>query len=44
MEVPKPGIKSELQLLAYTTATATLGGDASVTCAAACGFAGSLTH
>ena len=23
MEVPRPGVKSELQLLAYTTATAT---------------------
>ena len=24
MEVPRPGVESELQLLAYTTATATL--------------------
>ena len=45
MKVPGPGIESELQLPAYTTATATL--DPRCMClayAAACGDAGSLTY
>ena len=42
MEVPRLGVESELQLLAYTTATATAMPDPSYT--AAHGNAGSLTH
>ena len=44
MEVPSLEIKSELQLLAYTTATATGILAASMTYAAAHGNARSLTH
>ena len=44
MEVPKPGVELELQLLAYAAATAKL--DPSHICrlCSACGNAGSLTH
>ena len=42
MEVPRLGVKSELQLLAYATATAMP--VASVTHTTAQGNAGSLTH
>ena len=44
MEVPRLGIKSELQLPAYAIATATLGPGASVTYITAHGNAGSPTH
>ena len=42
MEVPRLGVESELQLLAYPTAIATR--DLSCICTAACGNAGPLTH
>ena len=41
-KVPRPGIESELQPLAYTTATATW--DSSATSTTVHGNAGSLTH
>ena len=44
MEVPRPGVKSELQLPAYTTATARQIRDASATYTTAQGDARSLTH
>ena len=47
MEVPRLGVKSELQLPAYTTATATQDpslGCVSVTYTTAHGNTGSLTH
>ena len=42
MEVPRLGVESELQLPAYTTATATLDQAASVTYTAACSNVTSL--
>jgi len=44
MEVPRLGVESELQLLAYATATATRDLAASATYAAAQSNARSLTH
>ena len=44
MEVPRPGVKLELQLPAYATATATATPDLSCVCAAVCGNAGFLAH
>ena len=44
MEIPSLGVKSELQLSAYTTATATRDPTLSVTYTTAPGNAGSLTH
>ena len=44
MEVPKLGVELELQLLAYTTATATQDLSHSVTYMAAHSHTGSLTH
>ena len=44
MQVPRPGVESELQLLAYTTATATQDPSHVCTYTAAHGKAGSLTH
>ena len=44
MKVPRLGVKLELQVLAYTTATATPVQAASATYAAACGNTRSLTH
>ena len=44
MEVPRLGIESELQLLAYTTATETWDLSQPLTCTAAHGKAGFLTH
>ena len=44
MEVPRLGVESELQLPAYTTATATPDPSLSVTYTAAHGNARSLTH
>ena len=44
MEVPRLGIKQELQLPAYTTATATPGQATSVTYTTAYGNSRSLTH
>ena len=43
-KVPRLGVKSELQLTAYTTATATQDQAASATYTTAHGNAGSLTH
>ena len=44
MEVPRLGVKSELQLLAYATAIVTWDQAMSVTYTTAHGNAGSLTH
>ena len=44
MEVPRPGVESEPQLLAYTIAPAMWIQTASVTYDTACGNAGPLTH
>ena len=44
MEVPKPGTESELQLLAYNTATATTGSKPHLQPTTACSNARSLTH
>ena len=44
IEVPRLGVKLELQLLTYTTAIATPDLTASTTSIKACGNAGSLTH
>ena len=44
MEVPRLGVKSEPQLLAYATATATRIWDTAVTYTTAYGNARSLTH
>ena len=44
MEVPRQGVESELQLPAYTTATATPDPSASATYTTAHGNAGSFTH
>ena len=44
MEVPRLGVESEQQLLAYATATATQGPSRSATYTTAHGNAGSLTH
>ena len=44
MEVPRLGVESELQLLTYTTATATPDLNQSVTYTTARGNVGSLTH
>ena len=44
MEVPRLGVKLELQLLVYTTATATRNLSASVTYTTVHSNAGSLTH
>ena len=44
MEVPRPGVQSELQLPAYNTATAASDQSWSATYTIARGNAGSLTH
>ena len=44
MEVPRRGVELEPQLQAYTSAMATPDRASSVTCAAALGNPGSLTH
>ena len=44
MEVPRLGVELELQLLAYTTATAMQYLNHSATYTAACSNAGPLTH
>ena len=44
MEVPRLGVESEMQLLAYATATATRIQATSAIYTTAHGYAGSLTH
>ena len=44
MDIPRLGVELELQLLAYTTATAMRDLSHIVIYTAACGNAGSLTH